>query len=158
MECGICYGIIPEENFKVLECMHSICQSCFSKLHSYTCPFCRTPISELTKNIVNDYSDDNNDDNNDNNEIIEILHNQPTNRRSRRSRRPRTRRNYPNNIPQNISTQDINAIRQQISTLHLPTEIITYNNESIPDNNRQRLRSIRNRWRNYNNHQTPILR
>jgi hypothetical protein len=157
MECGICYSIIPEENFKVLECMHSICQSCFSKLHSYTCPFCRTPISELNKNIFNNYSDDYHDDD-DNNGIFEILYNQTTNRRSRRNRRSRARRNHPNNVPQNISTQDINAIRQQISTLQLPTEIITYNNESIPDNNRQRLRSIRNRWRNYNNHQTPILR
>ena len=43
-ECGICLECKPENMFKTLSCNHSLCETCYPKLRTNKCPFCRTPF------------------------------------------------------------------------------------------------------------------
>ena len=84
MECGICYNSVPEENFKVFECNHSICKCCFSKLLSYTCPFCREPIPSYFDQLLPSNEDIDFFSEYNNEEFEPII--RSTNRRRRRRR------------------------------------------------------------------------
>lgn len=43
-ECLICYDL--HANLIFMKCLHSMCQTCMSKLQKRICPFCRTAIPE----------------------------------------------------------------------------------------------------------------
>tara|TARA_Y100000389_G_scaffold192255_1_gene219501 strand:+ start:552 stop:1022 length:471 start_codon:yes stop_codon:yes gene_type:complete len=153
MECGICYNSVPEENFKVFECNHSICKCCFSKLLSYTCPFCREPIPSyfdqlLPSNEDIDFFSENN---------IEEF--EPIIRLSNRRRFPNlnTQNNVNNNTYINVSIEEMEQITQQISNEVDNDNIINIINHSIPDKNKQIRRSKRNRWRESRGHQGNFM-
>ena len=56
MDCAICLGErILEKDMHYMECLHSICFSCFTQLVKDTCPLCRTQITILnsSRQIIN---------------------------------------------------------------------------------------------------------
>lgn len=163
MECGICYDTVTEENFKVLECNHSICKCCFSKLRSYTCPFCRTPIPSYFDQLLPSFESDTEDnfliinvydDFTDDTPIIPRIRNE---RRRRRRPRPRNESNQQNSIPSILTSEEVRSITQQISNIIMPNENIIVYNDSISDRNQQRQRTKRNRWRNSRSHQGNFM-
>lgn len=164
MECGICYDTVPEEKFKVFECNHSICKCCFSKLRSCTCPFCRTPIPSYFDQLLPSFeTDDENifllsniyDDDN----IIYIPRLRNTRRRRRRNNHRNTQSNEQttNNIPINLTPEELQDINHQISTIVTPNQDNIIYNDSTSDRNRQRHRSIRDRWHNSRSHQGNFM-
>ena len=50
-ECGVCLECKPINQFKILSCTHNLCETCYPKLRSNKCPFCRTPFIRET-NII----------------------------------------------------------------------------------------------------------
>lgn len=47
--CFICYETYENlEDFRILTCLHRLCNSCFLRLTSLECPFCRFPIRRPT--------------------------------------------------------------------------------------------------------------
>lgn len=152
MECGICYNSVPEENFKVFDCNHSICKCCFSKLLSCTCPFCREPIPSYFDQLL------------PSNEDIDFLSGynieefepiiRSTNRR--RSTNLNIQNTVSNNTYINVSIEEMEQITQQISN---EVDNVSINNiiYSISDKNKQIRRSKRNRWRNCRSHQGNFM-
>lgn len=45
-ECGICMDNKEVDNITFLPCIHFICTTCYDKLTTNLCPFCRNVISE----------------------------------------------------------------------------------------------------------------
>jgi hypothetical protein len=43
-DCNICYSKIKEEEKKLLSCKHSLCKSCYLRLATQKCPYCREPF------------------------------------------------------------------------------------------------------------------
>lgn len=63
-ECGVCLESKHENSFKNLSCSHTLCNTCYPKLRTNKCPFCRAPfIREINtifssqNNIVDLYFD-----------------------------------------------------------------------------------------------------
>ena len=149
MECRICYETVTEDNIEVLECIHSLCQSCLGKLRNRLCPFCRTPIGGLALPpsptetpppllLHLDVSWD------------IVLH--P--RRRRRRRRPR-RRSSPRpraRAPQQLSSSDIDDLLNDV----VRSSEAESKHVSVSDKKRQYRRCSRNRWREQNVHNHPF--
>ena len=58
MDCHVCLeDRIDEKNIHYMECLHYICNDCFGKLLSSSCPFCRQNIT-LFKNNKDEFIDD----------------------------------------------------------------------------------------------------
>ncbi len=51
MECLICCDIRSVGKLVYLECLHSLCNFCLSKLRQPVCPYCRTVIKEEVINL-----------------------------------------------------------------------------------------------------------
>ena len=49
MDCLICYT--HQKRLIFLDCSHSMCLQCLSRLQQRTCPFCRSPILNFFRNI-----------------------------------------------------------------------------------------------------------
>ena len=136
-ECPICYIEIPENAFKILECKHSLCNLCFSKLRSRVCPFCRYPIKNKIKKKKR------------NRRLIpttilveEII--PPLNQRINRRQRRRVSRH--NNT---IIAPSIYLTNQEIDFIINEEEEPLLNNtlESVNDRKKQLYRKNRNRWK-----------
>ena len=154
MECGICYNTVLEENFKVFDCKHSICKCCFSKLMSYTCPFCRKPIPSCFDQLLPSIDDDIFPFDDD---IVPNVVNSRATRRNRRRRRTIILNNHPITPVVNISIEEINQIEHQISYNTTGNNDNNTSKESFSDKNKQIQRSKRNRWRNSLVHQQGNL-
>jgi zinc-binding RING finger protein len=53
--CGVCNEPYHEElhiPVKITSCRHMLCQSCYGKLLSQFCPFCRTPIAGIEPLVI----------------------------------------------------------------------------------------------------------
>lgn len=162
MECQVCYETATEDEYKKLECSHSLCKFCLSKLRQHKCPFCRAPIilpnKEQLLPVLNDDEGFNfNDDNNL--EVIEIdmynydfsldinnYNQRVRHRRRRRNRCPNRERTVNadiSRIPTNISEEEISEI--------LNNDIFQVNNSEISkstsDDIKQHARFKRNRWK-----------
>lgn len=150
MECRICYETVTEDNLEILECTHSLCQSCLGNLRHRICPFCRTPIGGPALPPPRD-------------ETLQplLLHLdisldivvQP---RRRRRRRPR-RRSSPRlqvRAPQQLDPDDIDDLLNGVAR---PAEVESKNEVSVSDRKRQRRRNSRNRWREQNVHNNPSV-
>ena len=62
MNCSICLDDdILEINIHYMECLHYVCDTCFTKLIHNSCPLCRQEISLITKENNYDDSDDDED-------------------------------------------------------------------------------------------------
>lgn len=157
MECGICYNSVPEENFKVFECNHSICKCCFSKLLSYTCPFCREPIPSYFDQLLPSNEDIDFFSEYNNEEFEPIIRSTNRRRRRRRSTNLNIQNTVNNNAYINVSIEEMEQITQQISNEVDNNSIINNINHSISDNNKQIRRSKRNRWRNSRGHQGNFM-
>lgn len=44
MECPVCYETAADDKYQTLECTHSLCKLCLSRLRQRICPLCRAPI------------------------------------------------------------------------------------------------------------------
>ena len=154
-ECPICYIETSDNAFQILECAHSLCKLCFSKLRSRVCPFCRTPIgtkkrkkkqqrryrpepqafiSERERRNVSII---------ENITVEEII--PPLNRTRHRRRRNRTERPFIT-VPINLTDREIDFIESSDSSLdNRPIPIIR--NSSVSDKKKQLYRKKRNRWR-----------
>lgn len=52
MNCSICItDNISHENMVWLDCYHNLCSICYDSLTSNKCPYCRTLITDKTKNL-----------------------------------------------------------------------------------------------------------
>lgn len=164
MECQVCYETATEDEYKKLECSHSLCKLCLSKLRQPKCPFCRAPINlpyrEQLLPVQNDDEDFNLTEIN-NIESIDINiynfdyslemnnYNQRVRnrrRRTRRSGRERTVNTDISRIPTNISEEEISEILNNESLQGKNSEI----SKSTSDNIKQHARFKRNRWKYYN--------
>lgn len=56
MNCAVCLDDYIEVNIHYMECLHFLCDECFSKLQSNSCPLCRHEIT-LLNSSSNDFSD-----------------------------------------------------------------------------------------------------
>lgn len=142
MECHICYEIVTEDNIEFLECSHSLCQSCLSKLRNSLCPFCRAPIRYV--------------------QVTPLLETPPTpisspiqlhvdpdigspirsrRRRQRRERRTLSLESCP--VPLFLNLDEINEILSNLCD----TTTSRLEASSTSDTERQKRRSGRNRWR-----------
>ena len=59
-ECHICFENRQQGEFMKLECSHELCDGCYKKLNSFTCPFCRAPIQDNVYylEIVEEYDEE----------------------------------------------------------------------------------------------------
>ena len=140
MECGICYEKKSEKNFKILECSHSICNSCFPLLRHNSCPFCRAPLNNIDNNTEEVDLD------------LTIIPVVVERIRHRRRRRRPERNNQEINVPELLSQEDINNIRRELSQW----------SENI-ENSTAPVQTERRRWYNhsrvYNSRiHTPLIR
>ena len=144
MECRICYESVTGDNIEILECTHSLCQSCLGNLRHRLCPFCRTPIggpslppqpTETPQPLLLHL-----------NISLDIVL-QP--RRRRRRRRPRRRLSpiSQTRVPQQLSAGDIDDL---LNPVVRSTEGESKGEISISDKRRQSRRNTRNRWREQN--------
>ena len=105
MECGICYDTKCEKNFEILECMHSICKSCFPLIRHNLCPFCRAPLRRIPQAGEEEVDS-----------WMEIIPVNEVRIRHRRRRRERRHETIPSvNIPTGISPRDIDNIRRELN-------------------------------------------
>lgn len=140
MECRICYETVTEDNIEVLECIHSLCQSCLGKLRNRLCPFCRTPIGGCpTPPLQPDIS------------LPRSLHinmsfdiAQPRRRRRRRAPRRRISPGPRVRAPLQLSPSDIDDL---LNNVVRPSGEESKREVSVSDRNRQCRRDARNRWR-----------
>lgn len=164
MECPICYDTVSEDKYQKLECIHSLCKLCLSRLHQRACPFCREPISfSFIQMLLPTNNDDDNvtwnlDDMNSGDDYnfyeLDIYTHIPRQRRMRRRRRSRQMiLRDPGNtpIPNVVSEIDIIEILHGIKD--------TQNEQSsqcgsASDKQRQKIRHERNRWRRQQSHIT----
>jgi RecJ-like exonuclease len=53
LECLICYEHVAEKgDMEWLECSHSLCCTCYGKLQSSKCPFCRTAFKRVDEKLI----------------------------------------------------------------------------------------------------------
>ena len=149
MECRICYEPVTADNIQVLECAHSLCQSCLGNLRSRLCPFCRNPIQSLTQTrtpppdspppIVVHIN-------------VELIDDPLPRRRRRRRRRDPNRQiptSSPITVPNQLTTLEMNEMRRDVEQqARDPRGEVR---GSVSDRHRQERRSARNRWK-YNLH------
>ena len=59
-ECHICFENRQRCEFMKLECSHELCDDCYEKLRSFSCPFCRAPIQDNVYylEITEDYDEE----------------------------------------------------------------------------------------------------
>lgn len=164
MDCPICYETVPEDDRKVLQCNHSLCCGCLSKLRANTCPFCRAPINTDNNVQLND------DDREFEDEIIEvylpIIHHygtyaqmQQTQRRQMRRLRRRHTRRLRRRQAQRRRRQEITLPAPSLIISEAEIEDITSTPEThersvegikpghISDKKKQKYRNARNRWK-----------
>jgi hypothetical protein len=146
MECPICYEEVTETACQKLECAHSVCKVCFSRLHQCRCPLCRAPITFLSRSNL---SDDEQDEGIEWENIytydfefsVETRMSRINRRRRRRERTRARESNVIPNIPDVISPRHL----AEASAAIIQNERIELVSE--PDKNRQKVRNSRNRWR-----------
>lgn len=139
MECNICYENVTEDNIEFLECSHSLCQPCLSKLRNSLCPFCRAPIRNVqdvpppcppptpVSNPIQVHVD------------LDVR--TPIRSRRRRQRRERTTLSFASYSAPFLNLDEINEI---LSNLRDTTTSSVA--RSTSDTERQKRRSGRNRW------------
>jgi len=145
MECRICYESVTEDNIEVLECMHSLCQSCLGNLRHRLCPFCRAPIggsrrpsspTPLPPGIL----------------VPRVIYiNAEIRPRRRRRRRARRRAISPQpnpRAPTRLSSYELNELLGRPDV----EEAEQKESHSVSDKARQCRRSARNRWRQHRYH------
>lgn len=162
MDCDICYETVTEDKLQILECAHTLCKSCLSKLRNRNCPFCRNPISSTTQQreetletlsirIVDEQEVERYD--------IDI-HNtlQRFNRRRRRDReeRERIRDEVFRNIPREMSEYETQSILTHFNNHRINDSLVIISPISAPDSVKQKHRHHRNRYKN-NKHNTNII-
>jgi hypothetical protein len=157
MECPVCYEKVTEDNCQDLECSHSLCKLCLSRLHQRICPLCRAPITfsyvQRLLPAVEDTDEDNEWESTHSYEFefsveVRIPHIQ---RRRRRRRRERNR-------VRDIS--DDSVIPVVVSEVHMAEILlgvsITTEDDfplvSKSDRYKQKVRQGRNRWKSQNRH------
>ena len=142
MECRICYENVTQDNLEILECAHSLCQSCLGNLRQRVCPFCRTPIQSPSEPLLPIVPQPP--------LILNIRLNViPQPRRRRRRRRPRRRVSSEPQamVPPQLGPDEINDI---VNDIEQSSVVESKNDVSVSDNNRQHRRNFRNRWREHN--------
>jgi hypothetical protein len=162
MECQVCYETATEDEYKKLECSHSLCKLCLSKLRQPKCPFCRAtiilPYKEQLLPVQNDDEDFNLNEV-DNVELIDVnmynfdfsLEMNNYNPRIRHRRRRMNRRsNREITLNTDISRIPTNITEEEISEI-LNNDVLHGNNSEISkstsDNIKQEARFKRNRWK-----------
>ena len=140
MECRICYETVTKDNIEFLECTHSLCQSCLSKLRNSLCPFCRAPIGSVQVTPVLEQPTP------ISNPIrlqVEFDIEPPIRSRRRRQRRDRRTLSLEScPVPLFLSLDEINEILCTLCDTTTPPEAV-----QTPDIEKQRRRYGRNRWR-----------
>lgn len=159
MECPVCYENVTKDDYQALECLHSICNICFSKLHQRVCPLCRATISVSYDQQISTYMENVNEEFLDlESVILESIHNYNFGvelHTSRLNIRRRRRNRYERN--QNRATA-VGFRIPFVSNIYIP-ENINVDIEEIDlfvtesDKYKQKVRQERNRWKNQN-HQT----
>lgn len=136
MECPVCYETVTGDKINVLDCAHSFCIICISKLLAPKCPLCRTPI---VKPNINNWNDDS--------YIIDVDVVIPIRQSRPRRRRPRQDRDNQQNytIPSIVLPGEIN---NNAIVLLPPPPPLLYRDDVIMQQNR----SNRNSWRQNNTH------
>ena len=157
MDCIICCDTMPENQMKQLECSHTLCMVCLSRLRTRSCPFCRHAITiPYIQSLLPTLPDTEIEPDaslytqNIEGMIFQLyypipdLENEnliyPPTRRRRRALNRHTRTNTStNNIPTNLSTTEVATIR---ALLQPQKEKLPPAKESISDRNRQKKRTL----------------
>ena len=154
IECGICYESKIGADFEVLDCNHSICKCCLSKLRSHTCPFCRNPIPSYFDKLLpneNDYIFPNDNENIPYEIDIELtILTQRTRQRQRQRRRRENRNTFQNNYEENssiVSNSHMNDILNQINITLNNQQNIVHKKESISDKHKHKNKYHKNSWK-----------
>lgn len=156
MECPVCYEKAAEDNCQILECKHSLCKSCLSKLRQRNCPLCRAPINfgiilkipdnfdEIIWQHVDSY----------NSEFNVEIQNGPIRHRRRRRRDIHQHNNAYTDIrlPYISDVVSINEIREIV--YDMTTSLTITEPISINDRQRQKARYQRAVWRRGQSHNT----
>ena len=50
-DCNICYTQIKTNDEKILSCQHKLCKSCYLRLATQFCPYCRHPFKYTTEEL-----------------------------------------------------------------------------------------------------------
>ena len=143
MECYICYETVEEGEIRVLECAHSLCQRCLSRLRVHICPFCRTSIERSHQDIVSHREGPSSVSAREE----DLEHAFSMIRRGRR--RMRRRRERPSqlpvlrHIPPLLSDEEVAELRTAASVAQLSDS----ESKSRSDDLLQRARRERARWR-----------
>lgn len=155
MECPVCYEKAADDNYQKLECNHSLCKSCLSKLRQRNCPLCRSPINFGILPMAPDNSDEILWERVDayNFEFSVEVQSVPVRRRRRRRRR-RHHNNGELGIPSPrisdvVSTNEIQEIVYDMTVSFSITEPI-----SVSDRQRQKARHQRAVWKRCQSHNT----
>lgn len=166
MECQVCYETATEDDYQELECSHSLCKLCLSKLCQRKCPFCRAPINLPYKEQLLPVQNDDEDfylNEDDNVGWVDVnIHNfdfsleinnynqrvRHRRRRNRRSYRERTVNTDISRIPTIISEEEVNEILNNDSLSGNNSEI----SKSTSDAIKQKARFKRNRWKYCNSY------
>ena len=166
MECPICYEKAAEDDCQVLECTHSLCKNCLSKLRQRICPLCRASINIPSKFMPSILEDNTYDWNIEDIEWerVEIYDSdfriQIRNRRSRNRRRSRLERNREmleasSRIPDVVSDVHIAEIMYGISIFR----DISIPARSVSDKQQQKKRNKRSVWKyNYSRNTSKYIR
>lgn len=163
MECPVCYEKAAEDKCQVLECAHSLCKKCLSKLRQRNCPLCRAPINIPSKCMASIVEDDTYDWGMEDIEWerveiydfdfrVQVRNRRTRNRRNRRSRYERNREmlEASSRIPDVVSEVHIAEIMYGISIFRdIPTPTT-----SVGDKHRQKMRNNRSIWRHHSSHNT----
>jgi hypothetical protein len=161
MDCNICYETYDMESIVWLNCLHNLCKNCYNRLTQPLCPYCRFNIpknnnilSEPEQPVLSASAPT---------PIIQIPRDWEQNTRIERRRRQRQReierysRRNTRRIPIQNNTQEITEeipIQniQNIQNDEINDEYIFNFEESIDDNNLQKLKNTKNnRWNHLNN-------
>ena len=147
MECTICYETVHEGEIQVLECAHSLCQICLGRLRSRICPFCRTSIERTTRHADARPGSDEEPYFVFSSELEQAFSvSAAVNRRNRRRRRRRDTPIFPmvgRPVPLSLSQEEVATLR----TVQLPALPSIQGSRSRSDNDLQKARRRKARWR-----------
>jgi zinc-RING finger domain len=108
MNCAVCLDEnISETKMHYMECLHYVCDECFYKLLTNSCPLCRGEIT-LPRRIPSEESDD--DDSDDNlffeNDFLIPLRIRKDRQENKRRKEQRKRQNLDNIILSQLTTNN----------------------------------------------------
>lgn len=156
INCGVCYEDLESKQFKILNCLHKICNQCHTKLIKLECPFCRTPFDKVESVLeINTIQNSTNLQNQLS--ALEIEYDGRLERRRRRRERRRNNRNSRHRssdhqllgvfyIDDDINSDDEILIRQRSQPITINKNKNTHNNKSNRWNDLNRQRQFPNSY------------